>query len=247
MLDIRTARDRAYHRAIETGEMPNFDLIHTMQTAGGYQPCFGLTDEINDRNLVGLVYRAEAETDLKGDVRFENMPLLSPTANSIDIRWDNPQWLVVGFRHEFSNGLLVALNAGWQDWSAFSENRLSIDTTNLATNPTITLNRNFVDTWHAGIAFGHIGEGKSWSLGFSYDSSPVEDKDRTIDLAFDEQYKFSGSYGWKKSDTLSFALGGTLVYLGEGKIDQISQGVRLKGEFDNNYLLMLGVTALYTF
>jgi hypothetical protein len=41
MLDIRTARDRAYRRAIETGEMPNFDLIHTMQTAGGYQPCFG--------------------------------------------------------------------------------------------------------------------------------------------------------------------------------------------------------------
>ena len=213
----------------------------------GYQPFFGLTYEINDRNLFGLVYRAEADTDLEGDMSFKNMPLLSPSVNSVEVSWDNPQWLEVGFRHELRNGLLVVLNAGWQDWSAFSENRFSIDTAKLATNPTVTLDRNFDDTWHAGIAFGHIGAGKSWSLGCSYDSSPVNDEHRTIDLAFDEQYKFSGSYGWKKSETLSFALGGTLAYLGEGKIDQVSQGVRLKGEFDNNYLLMLGGTVRYVF
>lgn len=41
MLDIHVARDRVVLRAIETGEMPNFDLIHTMQRAEGYEPCFG--------------------------------------------------------------------------------------------------------------------------------------------------------------------------------------------------------------
>ena len=213
----------------------------------GYQPFFGLTYEINDRNLFGLVYRAEADTDLEGDLRFENMPLLSTTARPLEVSWQNPQWLEVGFRHKLDNGLFVALNAGWQEWSAFSENRFAIDTTELATNPTVILNRKFDDTWHAGIALGHIGQGKSWSLGFSYDSSPVEDEDRTIDLAFDEQYKFSGSYSWRKSEKLAFSLGATLAYLGEGKIDQVSQGVRLTGEFDNNYLLMLGGTVQYKF
>ena len=213
----------------------------------GYQPFFGITYEINDKNLFGLVYRAETDTDLEGDMKFENMPLLSPTVNSLEVSWKNPQWLEVGFRHTLDNGLIIALNAGWQDWSAFSENRFSIDTTKLDTDPIITVDRNFDDTWHAGIAFGHFGQGKSWSLGFSYDSSPVEDEHRTIDLVFDEQYKFSGSYSWKKSDKLAYSIGATLVYLGKGKIDQMTQGVQLTGEFDNNYLLMAGVTVQYKF
>ncbi len=44
MMEIRAARDRAVRRAIETGEMPNLDLIHTMQRAEGNQPCFGRAD-----------------------------------------------------------------------------------------------------------------------------------------------------------------------------------------------------------
>lgn len=44
MLDVHTARDRAVRRAIQTGEMPNLDLIHTMQKAEGCQPCFGRTE-----------------------------------------------------------------------------------------------------------------------------------------------------------------------------------------------------------
>jgi len=41
MLDIRTARDRAVRRAVETGEMPNLDLIHQIQKTEGHHPCFG--------------------------------------------------------------------------------------------------------------------------------------------------------------------------------------------------------------
>ena len=93
----------------------------------------------------------------------------------------------------------------------------------------------------------HLGQGRSWSLGISYDSSPVEDEHRTIDLPFDEQYKLSGSYSWKSSEKLAYSVGSTLAYLGEGKIDQVAQGMRMAGEFDNNYILMLGGTLLYRF
>ena len=33
-----------------------------------------------------------------------------------------------------------------------------------------------------------------YSAGIAYDTSPVEDKDRTIDLPLDEQFKFSVGY-----------------------------------------------------
>jgi len=44
MLEMHVARDRAVRRAIETGEMPNFDLIHTIQKTEGYSACFGRSE-----------------------------------------------------------------------------------------------------------------------------------------------------------------------------------------------------------
>ena len=35
--------------------------------------------------------------------------------------------------------------------------------------------------------------------------------------------------------------------LGDGKVDQTAQGVRFKGEFDNNYALFIGGTLRYEF
>ena len=51
------------------------------------------------------------------------------------------------------------------------------------------------------------------SFGASYDSSPVRDRDRTIDLPMDEQWKFSAAYGWKGKGKLNYALGATLQYI----------------------------------
>lgn len=45
MLDLHVARDRAIRRAIATGEMPNLDLIQTIQQSEGHRPCFGRADE----------------------------------------------------------------------------------------------------------------------------------------------------------------------------------------------------------
>jgi long-chain fatty acid transport protein len=86
-----------------------------------------------------------------------------------------------------------------------------------------------------------------YSVGMSYDSSPVRNKDRTIDLPFDETYKFSASYFWKGSKQLNFGLGATLLYFGDGKVDQTAQGVRFKGEFDTNMALFMGGTLRYAF
>jgi long-subunit fatty acid transport protein len=84
-------------------------------------------------------------------------------------------------------------------------------------------------------------------VGVSYDSSPVRDRDRTIDLPFDETYKLSAALGWSLGRQMGFALGGTLIYFGEGKVDQTAQGVRFKGEFDTNLALFLGGTFRYLF
>jgi len=199
----------------------------------GYQPFGGLTYHFSDRLMLGVVYRAEMDVNLKGDLNFRNLAFPTPSANDIEIDWDNPQVLKGGLRYEFSPGKRLIFSADWEDWSAFSKNQLAI--TGGVVNPTAVLERNFKDTWSIGVALVDMSNKTSgYSVGVSYDSSPVSDKHRTIDLPFDETYKISAAYGWKGGKQVDFALGGTLLYFGEGKVDQTAQGVRFKGKFDTN-------------
>lgn len=221
----------------------------------GYQPFLGLTYQLSDRAMLGVVYRAEMDVELDGDVKVKNWQFpVSPSADSVGIDWDNPQWLEAGLQYQLDDSNTMFLNAGWQEWSAFSNNTLALSGGVL--NPAVELERNFDNTWHAGVAFAHFegghGSGQGTSIGFSYDSSPVDDKDRTLDLPFDEVYKVSMSYFWKGSKQLDFALGGTLYMIGDSKINQTSPGLngngtQVIGEFDTNNILFLGGTLRYTF
>jgi len=64
----------------------------------------------------------------------------------------------------------------------------------------------------------------------------------------DEQFKFSASYAWDGHKQWSYAVGATLYYLGDGKIEeQNTQGVIVDGEYDTNYMIIAGMTARYRF
>ncbi len=205
----------------------------------------GLTYQINERALLGAVYRSKLDTKLEGDVKFKNM-LYTPAVDSIKVDWDNPQIVEIGLRYILNHQYTLFTNIDWEDWSEFSDNRIDFDGGRF--DAVVKSDRKFKDTWHLGVGIVKtLSNQNLLSFGVSYDSSPVDDEDRTIDLPVDEQFKFSTGYAWKKDKQLDFALGATLIYAGDGKIDQTSQGVRFKGEYDNNYFLFVGGTVRYTF
>jgi len=212
-------------------------------TDWGYQPFLGITYQATDRALLGVVYRAEADVDLEGDVNFRNLVIPKPAVNEVDISWNNPQWLEAGLKYQLTDKNFLFLNGGWQDWSEFSDNQLEF-----AGGTVAALDRQWDDTWHAGIAFARLGgQGSGYSVGFSYDSSPVDNEHRTFDLPVDEIYKLSGAYFWKGGKQLDYSLGATLYMIGDAEIDLMAQGVRAAGKFDNNYILFLGGTVRYMF
>jgi long-chain fatty acid transport protein len=208
----------------------------------GYQPFFGLTCEVTDKLLFGAVYRAEMDVELEGDVKFRNLGPFTPPINSVDVDWDNPQTLEAGLSYRLTDEKTLFVNAGWQDWSAFSDNELTFTGAGIA-----SLDRNWKDTWHAGIALGQLKERQGYAVGLSYESSPVDDEDRTFDLPVDQLLRFSASYSWTGKRGLDYSLGSSLVMFGDTKIDNTVQGVRAQGEFDSNYLLFVGGTLRYVF
>ena len=114
-------------------------------------------------------------------------------------------------------------------------------------DPDAALDRDWKDTWHAGVAVArHLGK-RVYSMGLSYDSSPVSDSKRTIDLPMDSQLKLSAGMAVQGMKQLDYALGATLMYGGEGKVDQTAQGERFKGKFDTNLVLFVGGSIRYVF
>ena len=212
----------------------------------GLTSFYGLTYQLNDKALIGVVYRPEFDADLEGDVNFSNVKIggFTPTADSIKVEWTNPQVLQVGLQYKVDDQYTLFVDADWEDWSAFSDNRLSFSG-GLA-NPVANLDRNFKDTYHLGVGVVRRSGDQVYSAGIGYDSSPVDDKDRTIDLPLDEQIKLSVAYG-RRIERLDYSIGATLMYLGDGKVDQTAQGVRFKGEFDTNYALFVGGSLRYEF
>ena len=79
-------------------------------------------------------------------------------------------------------------------------------------------------------------------FGVAYESSPVSDGKRTIDLPFDESLTFSAGYFRQRRDTYDWSVGGSLQLFGDNRVDQTAQGFRFSGEFKDFYAVYLTAT-----
>jgi len=214
----------------------------------GHQLFLGMQYQLNDKTLLGVVYRSEAEIDLSGDFKIKNTILPNTPSGRVEAGWDNPQLIEVGLSYEIDDKMTMFFQANWEDWSAFSENTFQISGSGpLGIRTVAELDRDFKDTWRVGVGMGFKSGENLFLLGTSYDSSPVSDSNRTFDLPLDEQFRIAGSIIHETEQGLDYALSASFLYLGDGKVDQTSQGVRAKGEFDTNWGLFLGGTLRYEF
>lgn len=208
----------------------------------GAQAILSLTYAFSDRLMLGVVYRSRSDTDLKGDIKTENWRLPSPLPSNVEIEWTNPQWLEAGVHYDLNEKISFFVNLGWQEWSTFSKNKISVGDT------VKVVDRNWDDTWLTGAAvLFKLSDRSHFSMGVSYESSPVKDEFRTLDFPVDEMWKLSAAYGWSHGEHLRFSVGTTIYFVGNAPIDQTAQGVRVVGDYSSNRFAVVGGSLNYAF
>jgi long-chain fatty acid transport protein len=206
-----------------------------------YQVNLGILVEPRNDTRFGLTYLSE------GDLEFKDKPDFSNLGTGLDrflrakglldseikIDFTMPQAIMLSGYHDLNDRWAIMANLGWQEWSEFGKVGVAVtseDTSNL------TFDRNYKDTWHVAVGAQYRAL-SPWLLttGVAYDSSMVDDEDRTPDLPLGESWRFGlgARYDW--SQNLAFGLGYTFLWSGDLDMD-VNRGPlagRVSGTYEN--------------
>ncbi|MCP3852146.1 MAG: hypothetical protein GY694_18185 [Gammaproteobacteria bacterium] len=217
----------------------------------------GLLYEFSENTRLGLTYRSQVDIEFEDAVSLKgllpgipNVPGLANLRQNTDTDIDMylPQSILFSAYHKLNHSWSLMGNLGWQDWSEFGNTDFTLN--NL--NRSIKDERDFDDIWH--VALGtHYQWSDSWILmaGIAYDSSPVSDNKRTIDMPLDRQIRYALGAQYEYSKDLSIMFGYEFMDAGRGKVNQTENIAgttsTLKGDFESNYLHILTLNAQWKF
>jgi long-chain fatty acid transport protein len=138
-------------------------------------------------------------------------------------------------------------NIGWQDWSAFGKQDLTLRST---TATKFTQDLDYDDTWHFALGTQYrFADSWLWSVGAAYDTSPTDEDTRSPDLPLDRQIRIGTGiqYDWNKDITVGAAY--EYMDAGEAEIDQEGGPLQgpLKGDYDTNAIHFFAVNLIWKF
>jgi len=222
----------------------------------GYGFNLGILVSPRSSTRFGLTYRSEVDLKFKDAASLKNIgPVLQGLLNvsglagsEVDIDMTIPQALMLSGYHQLTDRWAVMGNIGWQEWSAFGKQDLTLSST---TATTFTKDLGYDDTWHVALGGQYrFAEHWLWSVGAAYDTSPVDgDDQRSPDLPLDRQIRIGTGiqYDWSRDVTLGVAY--EYLDAGEAKIDQEGGPLQgpLKGEYDPNAIHFFAVNLIWKF
>jgi len=215
----------------------------------------GLLYRVSERTRIGLAYTSKIDLEFKDSpsVRKVDNPIINAALRRLDIDsleldMSVPQTMLLSVAHDLDPQWKLLGSLGWQDWSEFGEIGVEVDAN--AADVSRTANRQYKDTWHASIGTQYQATPRlRWSVGLGYDSSAVEDKDRTVDNPMGDAWRLATGINYQIEDGLDLHAVYTLVWLGDMDVDQNKSrsDTTLSGTYKNAALHIIGGGATWRF
>jgi long-chain fatty acid transport protein len=215
----------------------------------------GALVELNERTRIGLQYLSEAEFDLEDKPRFLGLgPVLEGALGAagllnseIKMSMTAPQAVMLSGFHALNDQWAIMGNVGWQDWSEFGKVRVEVKST---TTTSLTLDNKYKDSWHAALGTQYqLSDPWRLSLGIAYDSSIVDDEDRTLDVPMGESWRFGTAAVYKVRENMELGLAYELMWFGNLKVD-VDDGPltgRVSGEYEDVHMHFINLAFNWRF
>jgi long-chain fatty acid transport protein len=224
--------------------------------AWGFGANGGVMIEPRKGTRIGATYLSRVNLDFEDRPSFSNLgPGLSAILSSppqLDVGMQVPQSAMVGFYHELGPKWAILADVGWQDWSQFGKVDAGVDYANGSATPqSRTFDLNYQDTWHGalGVQYTHSPKWR-FTGGAAYDTSAVDDADRTVTLPMGEAWRFGVGAQWQVSNTINLGAAYEFLWAGDMSVDQGSDldlRGRVSGSYDDAWFSFFTLNATWKF
>lgn len=216
---------------------------------------FGILYELNKGTRFGVTYMTQTKVNLSTPTEFSGLgPGLEAFLQgrgtldtTLNLGMTLPQAVMVSAYHEFTENLALMANVGWEDWSKFGQVQVGIVDN---TTRNLTANLEYKDTWHGALGAQYrLSDPWMLTAGVAYDSSMLDDDQRSPALPVGEAWRFAlgGLYNYSEKITLGAAY--ELAWSGSLPMT-VSRGPvagTVSGEYNDTSISVISLNLNYKF
>ena len=194
----------------------------------------GAVWQATERTRIGLDYQSEVELDFDGELQADAPGVRIDSNTEIPLA----QRVRLGVNHQLNDDLSLWLTLGWDDWSALDAIFVSLP------EQEGSLEKNWDDTYQYGAGIQYrLNERWEIAGGISYDTNPVDARDRTADLPIDRQMRYNLGARYQMRDDLRIGSYINYTDLGDARI----QARFWSGEYSDNSVIEFVVNVSWLF
>jgi len=223
----------------------------------GYGANLGVLVEPWTGTRFGLTYLSEVKLDFSAVPQFSGLgPGLALVlrdsgllTGSMDLGMTVPQMVMFSAYHELNEKWAIMGNLGWQNWSRFGKVDVQINSSNPAS---LTVNSNYNDTWHVALGAQYRYSPKwMFSGGIAYDSSAVDDANRSVTVPMGQTWGFGLGAQYAINPNLTLGAAYEFAWLGNMPVNQVrgtgALANTVAGDFSNSSFSFFALNLKWTY
>ena len=175
----------------------------------------GVMIRAGERTRFGVTYLSPVDLDFEDTPSFTGLgPGLSAilaNPRTLDLGATVPQSVMVSAYHALNEHWALMADFGWQDWSRFGNVEIGVES-----GGTTARDLNYQDTFHGALGAQYRASDKwLFSGGVAYDSSAVDDEQRTVTLPMGQAWRFGVGAQYQLTEKLNMGAAYTFMWGGD--------------------------------